>query len=442
MFPQSKIFKIVENFGIILNKIEFENKGTYFCTQPLAYKGIYMKSLTKGDVGELLISDFFDKNFSKIYSFPNPKTKDNAEIADVLIWLNRTVFLIEVKTRDEGTSSIESWAHSRIKKAYHQIDKNNQRIKSNERISLKNDYYHTILDCEEIVQIIGLIVLVTEEECIIEPTQYLPEIYDNEIPIHVIMWNDLKLMIEEIDTVPDFNYYLQDRFNYLKKSLLVTGQELDILGYYKSKSNKFPDKVFDFSNQWENYQKIMKPHISIRDEHNIYSNSIDKLEEEFISQRKLFENIPLGMYFAWELGNLSRREKSYYGEKIYSVFEHFSKTNKSRKFSFQSANTKNWLLFHFYKSSEKIPQNELERLCELKLVKEVYYNSFEYGIYAFSFEISDEFPYQIKNIHSAIMMGIDAIKDIYNEKTIAQAIREFGDNTSYSEINIREFIDL
>jgi len=170
-----------------------------------------MKSLTKGDIGELLISNFFDKNFSKIYSFPSPKADDKAEIADILIWLNRTAFLIEVKTRDtdEGTTSIESWAHARIKKASEQINKNFKRIQSNEKINLKNEYYHAQLDCDGLVQTIGLIILVTEEKCIIDPRQYLPELYNSEIPIHVILWNDLKLMIEEIDTVPDFIYYLQ-----------------------------------------------------------------------------------------------------------------------------------------------------------------------------------------------------------------------------------------
>lgn len=402
-----------------------------------------MESLTKGDIGELLISNFFDENFSKIYSFQSPKAHDKAEIADVLIWLNRTAFLIEVKTRDtdEGTASIESWAHARIKKASEQIDKNFKKIKSNEKINLKNEYYHVQLDCNGLVQTIGLIILVAEEECIINPAQYLPQLYNSEIPIHVILWNDLKLMIEEIDTVPDFIYYLQDRFDYLKKSSIHTGQELDILGYYKSKSNKFPNGTFDFTNQWDNYKKTMKFHISIRNEHNIYSSSIDKLEEEFISQRKLLDNIPLGMYFAWELGNLSRREKAYYGEKIHSVFEWFSKEDNSRQFSFQSGSTQNWLLFHFYKTSNKISQNEIERLCELKLIKEVYLNSFEYGIYAFSFEISDNYPYHIKNIDNAIIMGVDAIHDIYNEASIKEAIKEFGDEKSYSKISIQEFIN-
>lgn len=403
-----------------------------------------MESLTKGEIGELLISNFFDENFSKIYSFQSPKAHDKAEIADVLIWLNRTAFLIEVKTRDtdEGTASIESWAHARIKKASEQINRNFKKIKSNEKINLKNEYYNAQLDCDGLVQTIGLIILVADEECVIDPTQYLPELYNSEIPIHVFMWNDLKMMIEEIDTVPDFIYYLQDRLDYLKISNIPTGIELDILGYYKSKSNKFPDGTFDFTNQWDNYKKIMQSHIIIRNEHNLYSSSIDKLQNKFVSQRKLLEKIPLGMYFAWELGNLSRREKAYYGEKIHSVFEWFLKEKNPRKFSFQSGSTQNWLLFHFYKTSTKISQNELERLCELKLIKEIHFNSFEYGIYGFSFEVSDNYPYHIKNIDSAILMGIDAIQDIYNEESIKEAIKEFGDEKSYSKISIQEFINL
>lgn len=36
MFPQSQKLHIVENFAIISDRKELENKGTYFCTQPLA----------------------------------------------------------------------------------------------------------------------------------------------------------------------------------------------------------------------------------------------------------------------------------------------------------------------------------------------------------------------------------------------------------------------
>ena len=39
-------------------------------------------------------------------------------------------------------------------------------------------------------------------------------------------------------------------------------------------------------------------------------------------------------------------------------------------------------------------------------------------------------------------MGVDAIHDIYNEESIKEAIKEFGDEKSYSKISIQEFINL
>ena len=40
-----------------------------------------MNALTKGEITERVVSNFFDENFSKIFSFPNPKTKTKAEVA-------------------------------------------------------------------------------------------------------------------------------------------------------------------------------------------------------------------------------------------------------------------------------------------------------------------------------------------------------------------------
>ena len=69
-----------------------------------------------GSYGEKLVENFFDSKFSTSFSFPNPKTKDNAQITDVLIWMNRVVLLIEVKTRNqcEGTASIaKKWGRTK-----------------------------------------------------------------------------------------------------------------------------------------------------------------------------------------------------------------------------------------------------------------------------------------------------------------------------------------
>ncbi|GAW97989.1 MULTISPECIES: nuclease-related domain-containing protein [Colwellia] len=402
-----------------------------------------MDKLTKGEVGELLVSNFVDKSLSKIFSFPSPKTKNNVEVADVLIWLNRTVFLIEVKTRDNSlsTASIESWSHSKIKDASKQISNNAKRIKANEQIFLKNEYYQAQLDCESVSQIVGLIILVYEEEnSNVNPSKYSPDIYSNEIPIHVISWKDLEVMIEEIKTVPDLNYYLQDRFHYLKISDIPLDQELNVLSYYKTKENNFPTFTTDFSGSsfYQNYQDIMKEKIKIRNIHNENSVWIEKIEELFLSQRKLMVGIPLGLLFAWELGVLSERERAYYGEKISEVQQWFINGNTERYFSYQSQNTGNWLLFHFTQLDEKRGYKSLEQLTKQKAIKEIELNSFEYGIYSIGFRVSDVHPYPIIGSNGAIVMSMDAVEGKYSSKDIEEAYEKHGKKTSVP-IKIEEF---
>lgn len=401
-----------------------------------------LNTLTKGEIAEQLVSNFFDENFSKIFSFPNPKTKAKAEVADVLIWLNRTVFLIEIKTRDEdkASASINSWFYSQTEKAIGQITKNFKRIKSKEQIFIHNSYYNTRLDYEGLTQFIGLIILVYDEECALKPSEHFLDIYKEEIPIHVFAWKDLERMIEEIDTVPDFIYYLQDRFDYISISDIPLEQELNVLGYYKSQSNKFPEIPVDFSFQyWEYYKSSMHVQIQARNAHNQYSVWFDKLEQLFTSKQKLFDGIPLGLYFSWELGALSRRERAYFGQRLASVQQWFDDGNSSRQFALQNGRTQNWLVFYFSKLPPGSARKKVKRLIKLKLIKEIHLNSFRFGIYGFGFDVSTIYPHQLHGLNSAIVMGADVLKEKYSTEDVEEAFREWGDNSDYYTKKIQEF---
>ena len=272
----------------------------------------------KGTFGEKLIAEFFDSNYSKFFSFPNPKAKSNAQVADVLIWMNRVVFLIEVKTRSEGSASIDSWARSKIQEAVRQITTNYKRIKDGETVNLHNSYYHTTLDCVGISKIIGLVILVHDDQINYLPSHAVSDIYKNGMPIHVISWNNLRQMTTEIDTVPDFVYYLNDRSNYLELADIPLSAELNVLGYYKTQSNNFPKSPIDFraTPYWEMYHSEMAEAIASRESHNKSSGWIDKLELVFSNPRRLHDKYPLGLYFAWEIGAISRRERAYLGKKL------------------------------------------------------------------------------------------------------------------------------
>jgi hypothetical protein len=386
--------------------------------------------LSKGEVGEQLVSNFFDHNFSKIFSFSSPKTKNNAEVADVLIWSNRTVFLIEVKTRDsvKGTAPIESWCHSQIKKAHLQITKNISRIKYNEKIYVNNKYYHSELDCGGNCRVFGLIILVHEEICNIKPSEYLHDIYSKKEPIQVISWNDIQKMTEEIETVPDLIYYLQDRYDYLKLGDIPLDTELDVIGYYKSHENKFPKKEKNFltCDYYSQYKTQMKSEIKKRNEHNKHALWIEQIESILKNQRKLMIGIPIGLLFAWELGALSLRERAYYGEAISNVQQWFLDGKNERYFSYQSQNTENWILFYFTQSEDESAIKKLKELTRLKMIREVEANSFKFGVYSLCFRVSSIYPYPLMEAIMGIIMGCDAIEGKYTKNDIDKAFKKFG----------------
>lgn len=397
----------------------------------------------KGRFGEQLIENFFDCYFSRIFSFPNPKTKTNAQVGDVLVWTNRKVLLVEVKTRDEelGNQSIEYWIFNRIKKAVKQITNNYNRIKVNDDIFLNNSFYHTQLDCNGIGIIIGLIVLVYEEDCPVYPSSYMNDIYTKEIPIHVLAWNDLKKMTQEIDTIPDLFCYLTDRYEYLKYTDIPLNRELNALGIYKENNNKFPSKPVDFINQnyWEKYCFSMSYKIELRNKHNQNSFWFDKIENIFTDQRKLFGGYPLGLYFAWEIGALSRRERAYLGDRLKSVQSWFESGNSSRKFAVLNISTGNWIIFYFSKSDQIIQQKELNDLIRLKLIQLINDDSFDGGVYGFGFQISKIFPPQLLGLGNAMVWGADEVKDKFSEKDVEIAKRIWGSRQSKK---IKEFPDL
>ena len=102
-----------------------------------------------GDIGEKLLSKFIDSNFSKTYSFADPKTKTNAQVTDVLVWLNRFALLLEVKTRDtsKGITSTENWARNQVQDGVEQLLNGYSKIIAKEQIFIHNDYFQTQLDC-------------------------------------------------------------------------------------------------------------------------------------------------------------------------------------------------------------------------------------------------------------------------------------------------------
>jgi len=262
-----------------------------------------------------------------------------------------------------------------------------------------------------------------------------------DLPIHVFTMKDLEKMITEIDTVTDLFYYLSDRIKYLQLADIHLNSEMNAIGYYKAHRNTFPIQVTNFrtNNYWKQYEQDLANEIELRNEHNLKSGWIDKLEVLFVKRRKLYEGIPLGLYYAWELSSVNRRARAYLGEKIESVQNWFNDGHSSRRFAWQNGISGNWIVFFFSIGNEKDIEKGLIRLCRLKLIKEIHFNSFEYGVYGLAFQVSPLYPRRLLGVVSAYIIGVDDDIRKSVDLEISAAISEWGDRNGYYGIDIEEF---
>ncbi len=403
-----------------------------------------MSHSTKGKAGERLIARFFDAKFSRLFSFPNPKTKSNAEVADVLIWWNHVVLLVEVKTKDKARGTTDQWACSKIREAAEQILKGKARIDNKETINLCNDSYHLPLAYEGLDHIVGLIVLISDDPVSAKPTEALPDIYHRGLPVHVLSWRDLCQMTEEIDTVPDLLHYLRDRFRYLRNTDdIPLDCEMNVLGSYKMRENAFPETSVDFPayDYWREYRRTRASRISAREEHNECSAVFDTIAAQIPSVRRLYEGLPQGIYFAWEMAARTRRERAYCGEKLMTVPLAFKRGKSSRQFSIQTQETSNWLVFYFSRKSKQESSQRLLRLVELKLVKEVHFSQFECGVFGLALRVAEGTGFQFEGIACATFTSADAVRGKYLQQDLKEAIEVWGMPSDNKKFRIHEFPD-
>lgn len=391
-----------------------------------------------GDIGEEIVSNFFDTSFSEILSFRDPKTKDNAQVSDIIIWLNRYVFLIEVKTLVASKYSVNDWAKDRIVEGIVQLEKNYDKIIAKEEIFLNNKFYHVKLDCEGLSAIYGVIILVHDNECTIEPHEAYPNIYKSKLPIHVFSWDQIKKITSEIDTIPDFKYYLQDRIEFVRRNDIPLNKELDAIGLYKMYENEFPDDTVDLqsSNYWQEYLTSMKDERARRDKHNQQSRWLDRFASTFTDTRKLFHEIPIGLHFTWVFAVLSRRERAEIGVKFETVQQMFLEGHNTRTFSFEVPASSHWIVIYYSKHQPSEQHKILSKLVDQKLIQLIEDKNFQYAVFGFSFQISTLWPPKILGLSNAMLIGYDTVIGKYSEQDVIDAKRNWG---NIKTGNIEEF---
>jgi len=378
-----------------------------------------------GKIGEKIISGFVDNNFTNLLSFKNPQNRKNQEICDLLIWLNYTVILCEIKTREDGIAT-HSWVKSKIEESVDQLTKSFDKINNYDIINLKNSKFHAQLDCKNVKNIIGLVILVHDNDVNYYPTDFDEDVYNKDYPIHFFSWNSFSKLSFELKTIQDMMYYLKDRYEYLKKFDIAFQYELELLGYYKSNNYKFPSKKIESTEFWKKYIESYRDKIYNREQKTQYSLWIDNIEKYLVKnkinkERKLFDNIPIGMYVAFELASLDFAFRAEIGQKIAQVKDCLKSGKKTRKFGYENPLTKNWIIFYFSTEDVKVLNEEFNKLTRLKYIQLKSDVDFSLGIYSFSFHVNlKENIISMQNIilHGDNDLGVITSEEIEEAKSI------------------------
>lgn len=177
--------------------------------------------------------------------------------------------------------------------------------------------------------------------------------------VHILDKEAFKVIVGELDTIPDLVNYLQERervftgkdvlilpgeehlfdnntgkqfFKYSaenrnpaeKTSILISGTEYDLLAKYLENDKKFPELFssseyngawFDLDGAWDFYQK--REEVILKRKHDRYSYFVD----EFVRNEILVDVNDLRLDLAKELLSLTRFERRIIGQGFFGLFE-------------------------------------------------------------------------------------------------------------------------
>jgi len=353
---------------------------------------------------EELFKELCSQQYLKGFVFHSPKYNDptEKEAGDVVLWIRDNLIVFEIVWRNPSSDISTKSFIRRVSEKRKQLE-NDFIAYRDKQIILVNEEGKTVEYGKDNFldrNFSGIIIVDSDVELECIHKESYKRTLVNGFPIAVMTKNDFEDLLIEIDTVPDLSYYLKDRYNFLKNiySLcpdifinLNIRTERNLIALYKKKSNKFDSytcKDLLEENIWDSYREEFREKIEIRDKENEQTNIIDNLIDVLLKNPSYDEIIPL---HAWELGLLSRRERVTFSDKVNGALVYSKK--ESRQFAYFNSNTSCWIVFYFqYNSQRESLLDNLQNMTNLKLIKEIKEESFEYSVFGYGFHVSSDEP--------------------------------------------------
>lgn len=225
-----------------------------------------------GTLGEDFVEWACHAPFGKDFLFRGQKYRgagnNEIEICDLLLLLDDTAVLIEVKTADREKrpnrtdEDWSGWANARLKKALSQIERGVNAIRSGLVKAVENERQgHVPVDAVRIKHFYGIAIVDHPQ---LDKIGKGPTIDIGGVPVSVLTTTHAELLdlLTELSTPGDLIEYLQAREAFFEKNMLMGITELDLLAVYKGDPDQFrrnvadPDDFIIGEGCWEGFSKM------------------------------------------------------------------------------------------------------------------------------------------------------------------------------------------
>lgn len=353
---------------------------------------------------ERLLAELCGRQFLHGFVFHSPKYYDptEKEAGDVVLWIRRQIIVLELLTRcsDVGASTKHFVKNIGAKR--------NQLVSDfsvfndpNVKVELQNEYGETVAFAKPDVfplSMCGIVLVDSTEPLASLHYQTVEKSLVSDHPIAIMTVTDFRCVLDEVDTIPDLVYYLNDRFAFMKRVFrektkpflnLGTGLERNLIAFYKMHNCTFPHcwtegNAFSWASKFDDEWRDDR---NRRDAENRESFVIDQILEFLRRSNHASRST---MLHSWELAMLSRRQRAVaLSSMIADAFTQLKGGREFRYFAFFNQATSCWLVFSFFfgASLEEVLER-LHQLARRKAIVEVELNKFQYSVFGYAFRKS------------------------------------------------------
>lgn len=374
---------------------------------------LYMdsKEKLKGDIGEQAVNTLASDTYLKYWCYPSPRDEKGSkkEICDLLILFRDTAIILSVKNY-AFKGNYERYFRSTLDKAISQVAGAERKL-----FNGKNKVYIRHPDLGEhrfdssIYKTVHRIIINHNTAPLFYPAGRLTS---SSKYVHIFNWDAFLGVVNELNTIPDFIGYLEERSTIFQKRdvtmmngsetdwsqevnrafisynsnrdyngngfLLISGSELDLLADFNWNDRRFNKafyaknyKVgsFKFDGKWERY--LAQKEVQNKKAADRASYFVD----EFVKREVLYSYQPMNLKLAIELLSLSRFERRMVGSEFLALATQYK--NVGRRFVARRYGKVTDLVIAFVLYSRDMPHHVVMQLLEIAAEGYAYWNKYQ-----------------------------------------------------------------